>query len=169
MAPHHILKRITPSDRTAGISIFKRFSSSQSSSLPWHVWIPMPQLSPSMNSGKIVHWKVKEGERVEITDLIARLEVDNLLENPIEDSDHKHKMEYESHEEGTIARIVAHEGESRSPGEPIALLVEREEDISALAHLDPPTDVSDSLFVWQVAPNLVLSFLLLSSSLSSFP
>jgi len=38
--------------------------------------VVMAQLSPTMEEGKLVEWKVKEGDQVEAGDLLAEVETD---------------------------------------------------------------------------------------------
>ncbi len=60
--------------------------------------ILMPALSPTMESGNIAKWLVKEGDKVEIGDIIAEIETDKAL------------MELESLYEGVIDKILIQEG-----------------------------------------------------------
>jgi len=61
--------------------------------------IKMPSLSPTMTSGSIVKWVVKEGDSVLIGDVLAEIETD------------KATMELESIEEGKVKYILIKEGE----------------------------------------------------------
>ncbi len=61
--------------------------------------IKMPSLSPTMTSGSIVKWFVKEGDSVLIGDVLAEIETD------------KATMELESIEEGKVKNILIKEGE----------------------------------------------------------
>ena len=58
----------------------------------------MPALSPTMEEGTLAKWKVKEGDKVSSGDVIAEIETD------------KATMEYESIDDGTLAKIVVPEG-----------------------------------------------------------
>mmetsp|Transcript_4260 Transcript_4260/g.9976 ORF Transcript_4260/g.9976 Transcript_4260/m.9976 type:complete len:174 (-) Transcript_4260:288-809(-) len=128
---------------------FVSSSASQDGKLPWHLWIPMPQISPSMGKAKILKWNVKEGDKVMMTELLAHLEVDRLLSDAKLDKPLSKEMLFEAHEEGYLARIFVSEGGSAPPGRPIALLCESEEDIEKFSDLEPVEDASDSMFVWQ--------------------
>eukprot|EP00469_Lotharella_globosa_P007362 CAMPEP_0167780132 /NCGR_PEP_ID=MMETSP0111_2-20121227/5186_1 /TAXON_ID=91324 /ORGANISM="Lotharella globosa, Strain CCCM811" /LENGTH=121 /DNA_ID=CAMNT_0007670607 /DNA_START=160 /DNA_END=525 /DNA_ORIENTATION=+ len=101
-----------------------------------------------MDRAKIMRWHVGEGDRIEMTQLLAELEVEGLLADP-EERGRKVSMELESHEEGYMARVLLQEGEIAVPGVPIALMCEKEEDLNHFAAVDIPKDVSDSMFVWQ--------------------
>ncbi|MBB4302460.1 pyruvate dehydrogenase E2 component (dihydrolipoamide acetyltransferase) [Rhodobium orientis] len=83
--------------------------------------ILMPALSPTMESGNLAKWLVKEGDSVAPGDIIAEIETD------------KATMEVEAVDEGTVGKIVVDEGTSDVPvNQLIALLLEEGEDESAL-------------------------------------
>ncbi len=85
--------------------------------------ILMPALSPTMSKtgGKIVKWHKKEQDKVEVGDVIAEIETDKAI------------MEFESIDEGVLAKILVTEGTSGVPvNQPIALMLEEGEDESAL-------------------------------------
>ena len=62
--------------------------------------ILMPALSPTMESGTLSKWLVKEGDEIKIGDIIAEIETDKAL------------MELESIYEGTVDKLVAIEGKT---------------------------------------------------------
>ena len=72
--------------------------------------ILMPQLSDSMEEGKLIAWKVKEGERVKKGDVIAEVESDKAI------------MEVQSFQEGVVDSLHVQEGEDVSVGTPIATI-----------------------------------------------
>ncbi|MFP3023651.1 MAG: pyruvate dehydrogenase complex dihydrolipoamide acetyltransferase [Wolbachia sp.] len=85
--------------------------------------ILMPALSPTMSKtgGKIVKWHKKEQDKVEVGDVIAEIETDKAI------------MEFESVDEGVIAKILVTEGTSGVPvNQLIALMLEEGEDSSVL-------------------------------------
>lgn len=85
--------------------------------------ILMPALSPTMSKtgGKIVKWHKKEQDKIEVGDVIAEIETDKAI------------MEFESVDEGTMAKILVPEGTSGVPvNQLIALILEEEEDQDAL-------------------------------------
>nr|CAH7767313.1 unnamed protein product [Callosobruchus chinensis] len=85
--------------------------------------ILMPALSPTMSKtgGKIVRWCKKEQDKVEIGDVIAEIETDKAI------------MEFESVDEGVLAKILVSEGTSGVPvNQLIALMLEEGEDKSEL-------------------------------------
>ena len=54
----------------------------------------MPALSPTMSEGTIAEWVKKEGDRVDVGDVVAEITTD------------KATVGYESQEEGYIAKIL---------------------------------------------------------------
>jgi len=72
--------------------------------------ITMPQLSDTMSEGTVVKWNKKEGDKIKSGDVIAEVETD------------KATMEMESFESGTLALIVAREGQKVAVGGSIAVL-----------------------------------------------
>ncbi|GLT70199.1 hypothetical protein SLA2020_422950 [Shorea laevis] len=91
-----------------------------SSDLP-HVVVEMPALSPTMNQGNISKWRKKEGDKIEVGDVICEIETD------------KATLEFESLEEGYLAKILAPEGSKDVPvGQPIAITVEDPETIETV-------------------------------------
>jgi pyruvate dehydrogenase E2 component (dihydrolipoamide acetyltransferase) len=84
--------------------------------------ILMPALSPTMEKGNLAKWLKKEGDKVKPGDVIAEIETD------------KATMEYESIDEGTLAKIVVPEGTQDVPvNQLIAVLAEEGEDVKATA------------------------------------
>ena len=68
------------------------------SSLPPYTILPMPALSPTMTSGNLAAWKKAEGDKVDVDDVLAEVETD------------KATVDYESQDEGFIAKILVPEG-----------------------------------------------------------
>ena len=85
------------------------------------VEIKMPQLSDTMDAGKILTWNKKEGEKISRGDILAEVETD------------KANLEIESFNEGYLVKIVVSEGESASVGQPIAFIGEQGESVSGSA------------------------------------
>ncbi len=81
----------------------------------------MPALSPTMESGTLANWLVKEGDTVESGTILAEIETD------------KATMEYESIDDGVVGKIIVADGtENVAVGTLIALLLEEGEDASAM-------------------------------------
>ena len=83
--------------------------------------IEMPKLSDTMTEGTVVRWLKKEGEEVEIGDIIAEIETD------------KATMEMEAFDEGIISKISVPEGGKAPVGSAIAILLEDGESEEATA------------------------------------
>src|SRR5262245_11484026 len=84
--------------------------------------ILMPALSPTMEKGNLARWLKKEGDKVKAGDVIAEIETD------------KATMEYESIDDGVLAKIVVPEGTQDVPvNQLIAVLAGEGEDPKAAA------------------------------------
>lgn len=105
---------VKPTDSVQGSSSDKI----DASKLPPHIFIEMPALSPTMDQGNIARWMKKEGEKIEVGDIICEIETD------------KATLEFECLEEGYLAKILAPEGSKDvAVGTPIAITVEDPADI----------------------------------------
>ena len=82
--------------------------------------IVMAQLSPTMEEGRLLEWKVQEGDRVEPSDVLAEIETD------------KANMDIEALKGGVIRKIVVEAGATVPVGVIIGIIGEPDEDISAL-------------------------------------
>jgi len=82
--------------------------------------ILMLALSPTMETGQIVKWHKKEGDKIESGDVICEVETDKAV------------MEYEASIEGTLLKILVPEGAGAAVGEPIGIVGEEGEDIGDL-------------------------------------
>ena len=83
--------------------------------------ILMPALSPTMEEGTLSKWLIAEGDVVRSGDIMAEIETD------------KATMEVEAVEEGTVAKLLVAGGtEGVKVNAPIAILLEEDEDASAL-------------------------------------
>ncbi|MCG8491343.1 MAG: pyruvate dehydrogenase complex E1 component subunit beta, partial [Sneathiellales bacterium] len=101
--------------------------------------ILMPALSPTMTEGKLARWVVGEGDSVSSGDVLAEIETD------------KATMEVEAVDEGTIGKIlIAAETDNVAVNTPIAVLLEEDEDASALDNFagsaaPAPTSVTEEI------------------------
>lgn len=91
------------------------------SSYPSHTVVPMPALSPTMESGSIANWLLKEGDGFEPGVAICEVETD------------KATVTYEATDDGYIAKILVGSGELKV-GEPMMITVEDESSVSAFAN-----------------------------------
>jgi len=88
--------------------------------------ILMPALSPTMETGKLAKWLVKEGDEVTSGDLLCEIETD------------KATMEVEAVDEGVIGKILVGDGTEDVPvNQAIAILLNDGEDASALEGFNP--------------------------------
>jgi pyruvate dehydrogenase E2 component (dihydrolipoamide acetyltransferase) len=84
--------------------------------------ILMPALSPTMEKGNLSRWLKKEGDKVKAGDVIAEIETD------------KATMEYESIDDGVLAKIVVPEGtQDVAVNQLIAVLAGEGEDVKVAA------------------------------------
>ncbi|TFH32707.1 MAG: pyruvate dehydrogenase complex dihydrolipoamide acetyltransferase, partial [Myxococcales bacterium] len=82
--------------------------------------IGLPKLSPTMEEGTLVAWSKKEGDEVDVDDLLAEVETD------------KATMEFRSFDRGVLLKILVSEGETLEPDVPVAIIGKAGEDISEL-------------------------------------
>jgi pyruvate dehydrogenase E2 component (dihydrolipoamide acetyltransferase) len=82
--------------------------------------IVMLALSPTMETGTIVKWHKKEGDKISTGDILCEVETD------------KATMDYESTVEGTLLKITSGEGSKVKVGEMIGIAGKDGEDISRL-------------------------------------
>lgn len=81
--------------------------------------ILMPQAGQTMEEGTLLAWKVKEGDRISVGQVIFEIETD------------KATMEVEAVEAGRLARIVVREGQIVPVKTPVAYLAENDADLEA--------------------------------------
>lgn len=79
----------------------------------------MPQLSDTMKEGTIARWLKQEGDSVEAGEVIAEIESD------------KATIDFEAYGPGVMRKILVGEGRTVPVGQPIAIVAEEDEDISA--------------------------------------
>ena len=82
--------------------------------------VVMPKLSPTMEEGQLARWLKKEGDKVSMGEPLAEIDTD------------KATMEMQALANGVLRKILINEGESAPLGQPIAIIGEPDEDISAL-------------------------------------
>ena len=80
--------------------------------------ITMPQLSDTMSEGTVVKWHKREGDAVKAGEKIAEIETDKAV------------MEQEAFDDGTLAVIVAAEGQKAAVGAAIAVLAVGKETVA---------------------------------------
>ncbi|XP_014236797.1 dihydrolipoyllysine-residue acetyltransferase component of pyruvate dehydrogenase complex, mitochondrial isoform X2 [Trichogramma pretiosum] len=87
---------------------------------PDHIKVPLPALSPTMETGTIISWQKKEGEKLNEGDLLAEIETD------------KATMGFETPEEGYLAKILVPAGEKNiTIGRLVCIIVPDEASVAA--------------------------------------
>jgi pyruvate dehydrogenase E2 component (dihydrolipoyllysine-residue acetyltransferase) len=92
--------------------------------------VVMPKLSEAMETGKIIKWLKKEGDRVEGGDILAEVETD------------KADVEMEAFGAGVLRKILVPAGGQVPVGSLIAVVAEPGDDIAALLAQAPPAPAS---------------------------
>src|SRR2546421_10254395 len=82
--------------------------------------VVMPKLSEQMDSGKIIKWIKKEGDRVQSGDILAEIETD------------KADVEMEAFGAGVLRKILVSAGEKAPVGTLIGVIAEPTDDIAAM-------------------------------------
>ena len=80
--------------------------------------VTMPKLGLTMEEGKIVEWKKKEGEKVEKGEILFVIETEKVT------------FEVEAPESGILGRIVAKEGDVLPVGVIVAYILQESEEVS---------------------------------------
>ncbi|MDG1792795.1 MAG: 2-oxo acid dehydrogenase subunit E2 [Flavobacteriaceae bacterium] len=88
--------------------------------------INMPRLSDTMEEGVVAKWLVNVGDTIEEGDILAEIETD------------KATMEFESFHDGVLLHVGIKEGETAAVDTLLAIVGEKDEDISGL--LNPSTN-----------------------------
>lgn len=104
--------------------------------------ITMPKLSPTMESGMIVKWHKKIGDRIEAGDVLMEVATD------------KATVEYQSIDGGWLRKILAQEGSEASVNQPIAVLTESQNE--SLENYEVPKSPATKLEP-QAKENLIVS------------
>jgi len=82
--------------------------------------LEMPKLSPTMEEGVLAVWHKKEGDAIAVDDLLAEVETD------------KATMEFRAFDKGTLLKLLVQPGAKVLLGQPVAVVGEPGEDVSAL-------------------------------------
>ena len=94
-------------------------------SLPDHIVLEMPNLSPTMEKGNIKSWEKQVGDEIAPGDVLASIETDKAV------------VDFEMQEEGFVAKLLYPENaKDVILGSPVAIIVENKEDIAAFANYD---------------------------------
>src|SRR5260370_40697337 len=82
--------------------------------------VVMPKLSEQMESGKVIKWLKKEGDRVQSGDILAEVETD------------KADVEMEAFGAGVLRKILVPAGSTGPGGSLIGVIAEADEDIQSV-------------------------------------
>ena len=102
--------------------------------------IQMPKLSDTMDTGRIIKWLKKEGDKVSPGDVLAEVETD------------KANMDMEAYDEGILLRIVAKEGDRVPIGGLIGVLGSAGEDVSSVVSGSAPVQAKAATAAVAAAP-----------------
>jgi pyruvate dehydrogenase E2 component (dihydrolipoamide acetyltransferase) len=109
--------------------------------------VVMAQLSPTMEEGKLIEWKIQEGDSVSQGDIVAEIETD------------KANMDVEAMGEGVLRKILVQAGETVPVGALIGVIAAPDESIESLlasasapssdgadaaAHVEPSAPAADA-------------------------
>jgi pyruvate dehydrogenase E2 component (dihydrolipoamide acetyltransferase) len=94
------------------------------STLPYHIVVGMPALSPTMTSGTLAEWYVQVGQSFAAGDALAKIETD------------KASIDFEAQDDGHVAKILQQPGVDLNVGTPILITVEEEEHVGAFANYE---------------------------------
>ena len=122
--------------------------------------INMPRLSDTMEEGVVAKWLVNIGDDVKEGDILAEIETD------------KATMEFESFYEGTLLHIGINEGQTAAVDTLLAIVGEKDEDISSLLINDDKIigqlDLVDQIKETEESEDTIDNSLELSSSSKDF-
>ena len=93
----------------------------------------MPKLSDAMETGKVIQWVKKEGDKVKGGDILAEIETD------------KANVEIEAFGSGVLRKILVTPGGQVPVGEMIGIIADPEEDISSAAASAPKSTLSPAV------------------------
>ncbi|MDB4941733.1 MAG: Dihydrolipoamide acetyltransferase component of pyruvate dehydrogenase complex, partial [Labilithrix sp.] len=82
--------------------------------------LEMPKLSPTMEEGVLLEWHKKEGDAIEVDDLLAEVETD------------KATMEFRAFDKGTLLKQLVPPNTTVKLGQPVAIVGNAGEDVSEL-------------------------------------
>src|SRR5919202_5623081 len=88
--------------------------------------VQMPKLSEAMETGKIIKWLKKEGDRVQSGDILAEVETD------------KADVEMEAFGNGVLRKILVPAGEKAAVGALIGVIADANEDIGSVVSQAAP-------------------------------
>jgi pyruvate dehydrogenase E2 component (dihydrolipoamide acetyltransferase) len=107
--------------------------------------VVMPKLSEAMETGKIIKWLKKEGDRIQGGDILAEVETD------------KADVEMEAFGAGLLRKILVPAGELAPVGSLIGIIADADEDISGVLATAPAPTAAPAVPSAQPAPAATMS------------
>ena len=107
--------------------------------------VVMPKLSEAMETGKVIKWLKKEGDRIQGGDILAEIETD------------KADVEMEAFGAGVLRKILVPAGEQTAVGGLIGVIAEADEDISGVLATAPAPAAAPAVASAQPAPAAAVS------------
>ena len=108
-----------------GFQDIRQYSSTPSleKDYPPHTLFPMPALSPTMETGTIANWTLKEGDSFAAGDILCSIETD------------KASVDFEAQDDGILAKILrtGPSAQDIAVGTPICVVIEDAGDLAAFA------------------------------------
>jgi pyruvate dehydrogenase E2 component (dihydrolipoamide acetyltransferase) len=102
--------------------------------------VVMPKLSEAMETGRIIKWLKKEGDRVQGGDILAEVETD------------KADVEMEAFGGGVLRKVLVSAGDRAPVGALVAVIAEPDEDISGVVAQAPSPVAAPAVAAAQPAP-----------------
>ena len=102
--------------------------------------VVMPKLSEAMETGKVIRWLKKEGDRVQGGDILAEIETD------------KADVEMEAFGAGVLRKIVVQAGDRAPVGALIGVIADANEDIGTVLAAAPAPAAAPAVASSQAAP-----------------
>ncbi len=93
--------------------------------------VVMAKLSPTMEEGRVLHWLKKEGDVVEVGDVVVEIETD------------KANMDVEALGSGVLRRVLVEEGATVPTGTLIGVIAAQDEEISEIIAAAAPAIAGD--------------------------
>ncbi|XP_044738236.1 dihydrolipoyllysine-residue acetyltransferase component of pyruvate dehydrogenase complex, mitochondrial isoform X2 [Chrysoperla carnea] len=108
--------------------IYRRYAN-----YPPHIAVALPALSPTMETGTIVSWAKKEGDKLNEGDLLAEIETD------------KATMGFETPEEGYLAKILYPSGSKDVQiGKIVCIITNNKDDVAAFKDYKAPAGAASA-------------------------
>ncbi|KAE9355605.1 hypothetical protein PF008_g3988 [Phytophthora fragariae] len=109
------LRSALPAQRRIAACVSRGFAS-----YPSHEVVGLPALSPTMETGNMSKWNLKEGDAITAGDIVCEIETDKAV------------VDYEATDDMFLAKILIPEGTENIPvGQPMMVVCDEEESVAA--------------------------------------